>query len=275
VHEEGSVSEGAAMYLPDRDGYTATIVCQGGWDPAAQHGGPVEGLLARGVERVPSLVPMQPSRFTFDLVRPVPMGRRLHVDTSIVREGKKIQVVQAVLRDGELELARALALRLRLLDVADAVAAPADPPAPAGLDLPLPPPEEAVDRFGDQAGMPGFLRSMTLRRIEGDPAGRGIYWVRLRVPLVAGEETSPISRLAVVGDYTSLIGVMSDLGAVSAINPDVSLQIARAPEGEWVAVAGTTTLDRRTGIGHSVAALHDRGGVVAHSTASQLVEPRR
>ena len=41
------------------------------------------------------------------------MGRRLHVVPTVVREGKKIQVVELRLLDGDVEHVRATALRLR------------------------------------------------------------------------------------------------------------------------------------------------------------------
>ena len=85
--------EAEALYVRDGDGFVGTILTQGGWDPQGANGGTVLALLGQCLEEVPSLVPMGVSRITADLVRPVPLGRRLHVTHSILREGKKIQVV--------------------------------------------------------------------------------------------------------------------------------------------------------------------------------------
>src|ERR1700709_2055766 len=97
----GVVDDEKALYLPDGDGFVATLRTQGGWDPAHQHGGPVQALMAREVELFPSLVPMQVARLTHALFRPVPIGVRLTVNVDVAREGKRIQVLDAVLRAGD------------------------------------------------------------------------------------------------------------------------------------------------------------------------------
>src|SRR6478735_11071683 len=103
------------MFVPDGpDAVVATILTQGPWDPNAQYGGTPAALLTWAVERVPTLVPMRIARITVDMHRPVPLGR-LGVSAEVVREGKRLQLVVALIRDEDgLEVARATALRLRL-----------------------------------------------------------------------------------------------------------------------------------------------------------------
>ncbi len=108
-----TLADAEALYIRDGDGYVGTILTQGGWDPNVANGGTVLALLGHCLDEVPTLVPMTLSRFTADLHRPVPMGRRLHVVPTIVREGKKIQVVELRLLDGDVEHVRVTALRLR------------------------------------------------------------------------------------------------------------------------------------------------------------------
>jgi hypothetical protein len=273
MRQAGTEREEAALYLPTDGGVVATTRCQGGWDPGAQHGGPVQGLLTRCVEQVPTLAPMQVSRLTFDLLRPVPLGP-LRTATRIVREGKRIQVVEAVVHDGELELASCRALRLREEDLTGHPGLPTSTPGTA--PEPLPPPDACDDVTVDRPDQPGFLDGIRLRRgARGEPfAGVPFYWVALAVPLVAGEETSPLCRLAVAGDFTNSIGVEVDSTTVSTINPDVNVHVARPPDGEWVAVVGETQVDTTRGVGQSSATLRDRSGVVAHASACQLVQRR-
>lgn len=85
--------EEPALFLRDGDDYVGTILIQGGWDPGQANGAMVLALLGHCLEDVPSLVPMTVSRFTADLQRPVPLGTRLRVERTVLREGKKIQVV--------------------------------------------------------------------------------------------------------------------------------------------------------------------------------------
>ncbi|MCU1376527.1 MAG: hypothetical protein JWO68_3813 [Actinomycetia bacterium] len=261
-----------ALYLPDGDGYVGTILTQGGWHPDHQHGGPVQGLIARRVEAVPTLAAMQVTRLTFDMIRPVPIGPRLDIATRVVREGKKIQLVEAILRVGDVEHVRATVLRLRVEDVRGGRALPTSTTA----DAPLPGPDRFEPVYRDLPHQPAFLRAIDMVRFPVPGAAEGVfgYWVHLTAPLVAGEETSALSRLCVAGDFTNTIGVLVDHTAFSTINADVNVQVLRPPVGEWVAVVGDTRFNDTTGLGISVAELHDLDGVCAIGTTSQLVQLR-
>ena len=76
-------------------------------------------LLGHVLEDVPTLVPMSLTRLTVDIVRPVPVGEPLLVATEILREGKKIQLVDLTMAAGETVTTRARALRIRDRDVTD------------------------------------------------------------------------------------------------------------------------------------------------------------
>jgi hypothetical protein len=263
-----------ALYLRDGDGFIATLRTQGGWNPDHQHGGPVQALLARAVEQTPTLVPMQVARLTHDLFRPIPIGPRLTIGTEIVREGKRIQVVDAVLRVGDVEHARTRALRLREDDLTDV------PGMRHTSDLgPQPQWAEELPEtiFGTpERTVPGFLGGIELRyfpRPEGTEGSFGL-WVRLRGPLIAGEEPTPLQRLSVAADFTNLIGATFDHERLSGINPDLNVHLLRQPVGEWVAVLGDTRLELATGVGVSSAELRDRDGVCGLSANCQLVQRR-
>ena len=262
-----------ALYLPDGDGFVATLRTQGGWDPNHQHGGPVQALLTRAVEHTPTLAPMQIARLTHDLIRPVPIGPRLRVDVQIIREGKRIQLLDAVLRVGDVEHARLRALRLRVEDMSgtasihDTVGRGTDPAWPEELP---------TDAFGIAEGLPGFLEGMELRRFPRPGGTEGVhgYWIRIRGPLIAGEVATPLQRLGVAADFTNMIGVTFDARRVSAINPDLNVHVLREPEGEWIAVVGDSRLALATGMGVSTAELRDRGGVCALASNCQLIQRR-
>ncbi|MFO1537577.1 MAG: acyl-CoA thioesterase domain-containing protein, partial [Actinomycetota bacterium] len=116
----GAVHDADALFVRAGDAYVATHLTQGPWNPAHQHGGPVSALLAHLVERTPTLVPMRCGRLTVDLMRAVPVGRLTGV-TRVVREGKRVQVVEASLGHDGIEVARASALRIRVGESADAL----------------------------------------------------------------------------------------------------------------------------------------------------------
>jgi hypothetical protein len=264
--------EDAALFIRDGDAFVGTILTQGGWDPDAANGATVLALLGHCLEDVPTLVPMAMSRFTADLVRPVPIGRHLKVVASVLREGKKIQVVQLQLLAGDVEHVRATVLRLRDTDMSGAERAPDsttdDRPADA-----LVPPDEA-DRLGDLVDGPGFLRGVDLRRARTRDGSASGCWLRLVVPVVAGEPVRPTAHLAVGFDFANQVGVELDAPSVSLINPDVTAHVLRRPAGEWIAVTGDTRFHYETGRGISSATLSDLDGVFGVASVCQLVQSR-
>jgi hypothetical protein len=264
-----------AFYLPSGDGFVGTSATQGGWDPTAQHGGPVEGLLARTIERTPTLVPMDVVRITFDLIRPVPIGPRLDLATRIVREGKKIQLVEAVMTSDGTELVRAVALRLRRDDLSARRDMPVSTPIDDNVELPGPDDVQPIVPW-DVSNRPGFLQGVELRRFQrpGAPEGVTAYWTRVKLPLLPDEPASALVRLAIAGDFVNNIGVLIETATFTAINPDVTLQVLRTPTSEWIALVGETRFDLTAGYGLCSAQLRDLDGVCAVGTTSTLVQVR-
>src|SRR3546814_19582542 len=145
----------------DGDGCVGTVLPRGSWDAGAAKGGAVLGLLGQVLDEVPSLVPMSRARLTADLVRPVPIGRRLHVVPTIRRQGKKIQVVELQLLDGDVEYVRVTALSLRDADLSSREDVPASTTdhAPADARTPI---EGTGPSGGRMPSPPGFTRHADL-----------------------------------------------------------------------------------------------------------------
>jgi hypothetical protein len=261
----------SAYYLPDgRNRVVPTILTQGPWQPDAQHGGPVCALLAWAVEQVPTLVPMQLSRLTVDLWRPVPL-RPLRLEQSIRREGKRLQAVDVSLFEGETEVAHAAALRVRRGDTRDPEIA--EHPLRPSTAPPVGPSRSGVLFSGPAADRIGFIRSLDAHRVVGN-TGEGapaVLWVRMRQPLIAGSITPPVCHVAFASDFASGLAAFVDIMRWSYINPDVNLHLLREPTSDWIAVDGITWVGG-AGIGHGRAALFDLDGLVGSATAAQLVE---
>lgn len=260
-----------ALYLPDGDRFVGTELTRGSWHENGQAGGAVLTLLGHVLEDVPALAPMSLSRLTVDLVRPVPVGEPLRVTPTVVREGKKIQVVDLVVTSADTEHVRARALRIRDEDLTGVEGAP---PSTTGEDPSrvLPPPEDllAVDR---SPGVPGFLRlGAELRRTVEPVDGVHGVWLRLRAPVVAGEPVRATSRAALPLDMVNLIGVRFDARTVTAINADVSGHLVRLPRGEWIALTGNTHFDPEVGHGVSMAVMSDGDGVFGLTSTSQVLQ---
>lgn len=259
------------MYIRDGDGYVGTILTQGGWDPGAANGGTVLALVGHCLDEVPTLVPMTLSRFTADIHRPVPIGRRLHVVPTVIREGKKIQIVQLQLVDNDVELVRVSALRIRDQAVAAVDLTSTTDARPADSMIP---PEQSMDIRSMTPQMPGFLGAVDMRRaktVDGRSTGT---WVRLTAPVVSGSPISPSARLAAAFDFANLIGLDQHPSSVTMINPDLSAHVLRPPTGEWIAITGDTRFDTGRGRGVSNATFSDASGVFAFGSISQILQKR-
>jgi hypothetical protein len=252
------------MFIPDGDdAVVATVLTQGPWDANAQYGGTPAALLTWAVERVPTLVPMRIARITVDMHRPVPLGR-LGVATDVVREGKRLQIVTATITDDHgTEVARATALRFRTGPGPETSTDPELPPVTTPPFGPVRPQRQSFE------GRNGFTGALEVRDAGDRSSGAG--WYRATRPVVAGEEPSPTVRLVWASDFTANSGNFLDIGRWSAINADLTINLLRAPEGEWTGV-DTRSWYGDDGIGHSRADLFDQAGFVGTCTAALLVD---
>jgi len=211
---------------------------------------------------VPTLVPMRVARLTFDMHRPVPLGR-LHVDTEIARQGKRLQLVTATIAAGDSEVARCTALRLRIGAGPDVTSDPrreliAPPPFPDVVRAPRP----------NGRGHSGFIDGVEIRGSGENPS---TAWYRLTKPVLPDGDPSPLVRMAMAADFTANSGNYLDGRQWSAINPDLTMHLAREPRGEWTGVA-TRAWYSHDGIGHARADLFDLEGFVGTCTTMALVD---
>jgi hypothetical protein len=236
------------------------------WYEDALHGGPIAALFAREAERAAAPVPMRVTRLTVDLLRPVPT-LPLDMETRVVREGRRIQVVESVLsRDGS-PLARCSALRIRSAEIA----------APEHVRRDPPPPPEGFPRYPaypqDEAWY--HVAAVEFRFVEGDfvAPGPATVWFRLTMPVVAGEEPSPVQRVAAFSDFGNGISMVLSPADHLFINPDVTVYINRDPVDEWVCLRARTDIEAN-GVGVAQSEIYDREGAVGHALQSLFVEER-
>ena len=88
-----------------------------------------------------------------------------------------------------------------------------------------------------------FADAMDIVAVLGAPgiAGPGTAWFRLRVPVVAGEEMTPLQRVAAAADFGNGISSVVDWDdGWLFINPDLTVYLHRYPVGEWVGLEATT-----------------------------------
>ena len=260
-----------AIFYLDGDTVVPTINAQGPWDSGVQHGGAVAGVLARVVEQVPTPVPMRVARFTLDMLRRVPL-KPLAVSTEVLRTGKRIQTTRANLYDGDQLVASAVAVSVRT--GAEIEVFPDRQP-----DAPLPPPPGSAEKplaFNPRESMPeGFPHVVEFDRVVGSIRGGtpSKTWVRLLVPFMRGEETSPLVNLMAMSDFTSGLGSFLPFDQYVSINTDLSIHVLRYPTSDYIGIDAETWADA-DGIGQSRARLYDETGLCALSNASLFIESR-
>lgn len=258
-----------AFYERDGDGYLATELTRGPWDPGAQHAGPPAGLLARELELLPDAAEFHVGRVTCEILRSVPIGP-VAVSARVVRPGRRVQLLEAELRDaGGEPLMRASAWRIRTAPVeipADA-AAPAEPPAA--------PAEGSEAEFFPTGEELGYHSAMEVRFLSGGfvEPGPAHVWLRMRGPLVAGEEPSPLQRAMVTADVGNGVSAALDYRRYLFINVDLTVHLERMPEGEWVCV-DAVTLPHPHGVGTAESVLSDQRGRIGRSLQTLLVSER-
>jgi hypothetical protein len=257
-----------AFYERDGDRYIATELTRGPWDPGSQHAGPPSALIGREVERLEDSAEFQVGRLTFEILRPVPIGP-LSVEARIARPGRRVQMVEASLSDGEDELIRARGWRIRTaaLDLPAEITDLGDPP---------PGPEEGAEPEFFRTGQDvGYHTAMEWRALSGGflEPGPAKFWMRQVVPLVDGEEPSPLQRTLVIADVGNGISAVLNPLEHLFINVDLTVHLERMPEGEWVCVDAVTR-PRPNGIGSAESVLSDRRGRIGRGVQTLLFAER-
>ena len=208
-----------AIFERHGDHFVATELARGPWDPGAQHGGAPAALLGGELERLDPDPDLRLVRLTYELLKPVPLGE-LYVETEIVRPGKRVQLLEATLTTPDRSpLVKARALRVARAPLGAGTPAEEAPAAPETA-------RTATSRW-DPRSLPGG--AVELRYVQGSPQDLGprTVWFRLKVPVIAGEQPTPLQRLLVAADFPN--------GIAQAVLFDTEGRIGRALQSLYVA----------------------------------------
>jgi len=269
----------AAVFERDGELFVPTAHAVGPWGADRLHGGPVLGLLARGVEVAVADPGLRITRLTFDLFRPVPTAP-LRVRVEPLRAGGRLQVVVASLLSEEREVARATALALRVNGDAGSI-----DHFDADLAIEGPDGIETGSLLRGQLGpmaMPrGFHTTVETRWVPHPSAGiRGplAIWFRLPVALVEGERASPLQLAAALSDFCNAVVTISARSRTRLsppyINTDTTLYLGRPPQGEWFGLR-EERVHEQAGTSVTLLALHDRDGCFGRAQQARLANSER
>lgn len=249
----------------DENRFSSTVHTAGPWTKESQHAGPPSALLGRAIERTGDNADFQVSRVTCEILGPVPI-EPLTVSTEVLRSGRSVELIEATLSTDRSVVMKARAWRIREA-------------GPHDLDAP-PPLHDIPRRPDDAAELPGFaeygyLHAMEIRFVVGSFVEKGpaTAWFRMRHPLVAGEDPSPLTRVLIAADSGNGISASIDWGRWWFINTDLSVYLHRTPRGEWVCLdAGS--IPGENGIGIAASTIFDAAGHIGYGMQSLFIGPR-
>jgi hypothetical protein len=170
-----------------------------------------------------------------------------------------------VLNAGGREVASARAWRVLRTDCPDTGPGLITPPPLPETETPLVP----------GGWVDGYLSAIEWRRVRGafGEPGPATEWTRMRYPLVAGEEPSPLERILAVADSGNGISGELDLRRWLFINPELTVHLFREPAGEWICLDAQSNI-AAGGAGLATSVLSDTAGPVGVGAQSLLVTPR-
>jgi hypothetical protein len=103
--------------------------------------------------------------------------------------------------------------------------------------------------------------------------GPATVWMRPNVPLLPGEEFTPLQRVLVAADSGNGVSSALDWRSYLFINVDLSVHLHRMPEGDWVCL-DAVTLPEHNGVGLADTHLFDQRGPIGRGLQTLLVGER-
>jgi hypothetical protein len=243
-----------AFFVRDGDVFTPTGLGKSPWDATKQGGGPICGLSAQLLAGVPAAVPMLPQRVVVDIYGQVPMAP-LTASTRLLRDGRRVRLVEATLAADGRTYARATMLQTRTEGGEDRNVA---------LTRPFPDGAGTLSRV--------VAESVRVAGQDGEP-GPGAIWLRVITPLVAGAPIDPLGSLAMVADWGTTVSAPASTRDWTFASLDVSLHLLRMPRDPWWLLDGASEM-AGNGTGIASMRLGDRTGMFGTVHQSFILERR-
>jgi hypothetical protein len=244
--------------------YIANRISAGPWDPNSLHGRVVIGLLAHEIELHHGAPEFTPARLTVDMYR-LPGFAPMEVTTKLVRDGKRIKVVDAEFFSGGVSMARATCqLLARTENPEGNVWSPPNWDAPKPDDIPPPAQRGALGGMWEIRPITGDWGTYTPRRK---------LWMREVRELVESHPLTSFVRLGLASDFASPFANAGDKG-LGYINSDATLYLHRPMKGEWI---GFEVVNHQAtdGVAIGECFVYDVEGPIGSATVAALAQRRR
>ena len=258
-------SKDRAFFHLDGELIVGNDAARGPWSADACHAGPVTGVVARALEQL--VTDKQLVRMSLTFHRPVPMDG-IRTEARMDREGRSVSTATASLLAADGRLC-AVAHSLHIATVSFDALPTASLPAPDFSEA-RPgafPVERAVH------GLPFFSSGIEVAYPPGETHEEGptTLWMRT-LPIVDGERCTPFQRLCPLADCGNGISRNSTFDVATFVNPDLTVNVFRLPESEWLASSALSFWEP-TGIGMSQAQLFDTRGPIGYALQSLIIRP--
>jgi len=268
---ESPLPQPSSAYVALEDGrYASTGLTRGPWHPEHQHGGPPIALVARSIERAAAVLELgHVARLTANLLRPIPIAT-LTVEVKTEYAGRNVAHFSARLLAGDKEVARFTAVAQRVGELL----IPDDLPGHPLPQAPRPVEDSPAERFPWSTKRIGYHDLIESRTAQGVMfRAPSAVWMRMRYPLLPGEEPSGMQRVAVAADSGNGISAVLDISRYVFVNSDLTVNLLRQPRGEWICIDAHTLLGPG-GSGLAEARIFDTAGLIGRSTQSLAIRLR-
>jgi len=245
--------------------FRPTVHTGGAWTPAEQHVSPLTGLIVHELERFVAARgedDLVIARIVFEILGVAPMDD-FDVRVEVVRPGRTIELLEAVVAGAGRPMVRGRAWRLARHDTTAYAGGQPDPlPGPDGLaSWPL-----------TSVWPGGYIASVDMRPVSGPVPGRAVAWLHTDVELVAGERVGILPRFITLIDTANGIAVRRPPRELMFPSIDLTVHLHRQPESGWVGL-DTTVVFGPGGQGVTTTVLHDLAGPVGRAEQILTVRP--
>ena len=126
-------------------------------------------------------------------------------------------------------------------------------------------------------GLPGFHNTIEVAWATALNAPHPAAWLRIPMPFIDGEPTSPATAAAALSDFGNAIAgrfTLEGQKSGSYINSDITLYMDRDPVDEWVCLEVPYRQEIR-GVGHVESIWYDRAGRYGRGVETRLANHNR
>ena len=261
VFAEADAAPSPSFFLRHGDSFVPVEAARSPWNPGHQNGVAIAGLLTYLADQVEAPGPMLCARLDIDILRPTPFAP-IRGEARVVRDGRKMQIVESVLLDGEEVTGRARMLRVRTSECPDF-------PEP----LAYPSPEETSERawVKPQMAISGMVETRTIFG-DFDETGNAAIWARFRADIVPGVPVDGLVQVAMLADFGNGLSSPVLRSEWTYANVDICIHMVRNPVEPWILLTSETMMQGE-GVGLVNTILGDRRGGFGRAHQTLFIAP--